>query len=146
MTAVRRSTVGRQATTAARGGPQTLILPGYPSPSQATLLGPNAGSRRWGVAEERKRIQTWAALEAQAQGLEPALPPLHVTFCYVVPTRTRRDWDNYALIAKPVQDGLVKAGILAGGDHFEVLTAIVKFRVEKGRRALEITISPEASV
>ena len=68
-------------------------------------------------------------------------PPVLLTLTYVVPDRTRRDWDNYALIGKPVQDGLVKAGVLAD-DSFESLTAAVRFRVERGRRALEITVEP----
>lgn len=129
----------------APAGAQTLILDGYPSPEQATMLGPNRGSRRWGVAAARAEIHARVVIEARGQGIVPVAPPVHVTYRYVVPTRTHRDWDNYALIAKPCQDGLVKAGILIGGDHFEALTASVMFRVEKGRRALEIVIEPAAA-
>lgn len=122
---------------------QILILEGYPSQNQQATLGPNRGTRRWGVAEMRAAVQADTATAARAQGIVPVLPPVHVTFTYVVPDRTRRDWDNYALIAKPCQDGLVRAGILPGGDHFEVLTARVAFRVERGRRALEIELRSE---
>lgn len=125
------------------GGAQTLILDGYPSTAQAQLLGPNNGTRRWGVAKERAAIHERVAVEVLAQGVRPVAPPVVVTFTYVVPTRAARDWDNYALIAKPVQDGLVKAGILAG-DHFEMLTGIVRFRVEKRQRRLEIRLEPAA--
>jgi hypothetical protein len=121
---------------------QTLILDGYPTPEQATMLGPNRGSRRWGVAATRAEIQGRVAIEAHAQGIVAVRPPVHITYRYVVPTRTHRDWDNYALIAKPCQDGLVKAGILIGGDHFDALTATVVFQVVKGMRRLEIVIAP----
>lgn len=122
---------------------QTLVLEGYPSVAQASLLGPNRGTRRWGVAKERAAVHERVAVEARMQRLEAVAPPVLMTLTYVVPDRTRRDWDNYALIGKPCQDGLVKAGILAG-DHFEMLTAAVRFRVEKGRRALEITLEAVA--
>ena len=125
-------------------GVQTLLLDGYPTPEQATMLGPNRGSRRWGVAKARTEIHHWVAVAVHLQEIVPVPPPVHVTYRYVVPTRTHRDWDNYALIAKPCQDGLVKAGILIGGDHFEALTASVVFRVERGRRALEIVLEPAA--
>jgi hypothetical protein len=127
--------------TSDKSGRQILILDGYPTLEQQDLLGPNSGSRRWGVAEERKSVQTatWAA--AKKQGLVKVAPPVLVTYTFVVPDNGRRDWDNYALICKPVQDGLVKAGILVG-DHFAVLDGRVAFRVEKGRRALVVTIEP----
>jgi Holliday junction resolvase RusA-like endonuclease len=121
--------------------PQTLILEGFPTQAQQDLLGPNRGSRRWGVAAERANVQQTTAVEAKRQGIRPVPPPVHVTYCFVVPDRTRRDWDNYALIVKPCQDGLVKAGILAG-DHFAVLTGDVRFRVERGCTRLEIVIEP----
>lgn len=121
--------------------PQTLILDGYPDQAQQDLLGPNRGSRRWGVAEERARIQADTAIAARRQGIKPVPPPVQVTYRFVVPDRGRRDWDNYALICKPVQDGLVKAGVLVG-DHYAVLTASVVFHVEKGARRLEIVLEP----
>lgn len=124
-------------------GAQMLVLEGYPSQDQQDLLGPNRGSRRWGVAGERAAVQQTTATEARRQGIRPVQPPARVTYTFVVPDRGRRDWDNYALICKPVQDGLVKAEILAG-DHYAVLDAAVRFRVEEGRRALEIRLEPAA--
>lgn len=121
---------------------QILILEGYPDRTQQSLLGPNGGTRRWGVAEERSEVQAWTAIKAREQGIVPVPPPVHVTYCYVVPDHTRRDWDNYALIAKPVQDGLVKAGILVG-DHYAVLTGDVRFRVQRGCSRLEVVIEQE---
>jgi Holliday junction resolvase RusA-like endonuclease len=111
--------------------------------AQQDLLGPNRGSRWWGVAEERARVQAIAAVEARRQGIAPVAPPVGITYTFVVPDRGRRDWDNFALIVKPVQDGLVKAGILVG-DHYAVLAAAVAFRVEKGRRRLEIELLGES--
>jgi Holliday junction resolvase RusA-like endonuclease len=118
---------------------QVLILDGYPTQEQQEVLGPNSGSRRWRVAEMRSAVQVETGIEARRQRITPVAPPVFAMFRFVVPDRSRRDWDNYALICKPVQDGLVKAGILVG-DHYAVLTAQVSFRVEKGRRALEIVL------
>ena len=126
---------------AAAGAPvrQVLVLEGYPSVEQATLLGPNSGTRRWGVAKERAVVHAHVAVVARQQGIQPVLPPVLMTLTFVVPNRTRRDWDNYALIGKPVVDGLVKVGALVD-DSFEYLTAAVRFRVERGRRALIVTL------
>lgn len=120
-------------------GRQTLILDDFPTLEQQDLLGPNNGSRRWAVAEERKRVQATTGVEVKRQGIRPLGPPVNVVYTFVVPDRARRDWDNYALICKPVQDGLVKSGVLVG-DHYAVLTAQVAFRVERGARRLEITL------
>lgn len=142
--APRTAGVASQGATGRVGASQTLVLDGYPSQEQQDLLGPNRGSRRWGVATERANVQQATAAAARAQGIAKVPPPVRVTYCFVVPDHGRRDWDNYALICKPVQDGLVKAEILVG-DHYAVLDAAVRFRVEKGRRALEVTIEPAPS-
>jgi len=119
--------------------PVTLVLDGFPSKAQAALLGPNNGTRRYGVDAERERIHGWVAVEVVRQQIGAVRPPVRAVYTFVVPDRIRRDWDNYALMVKPVQDGLVMAGVLEG-DHFAVLEGAVRFRVEPGQRRLEITL------
>lgn len=120
--------------------PVLLVLDGYPSKAQAALLGPNSGTRRYGVDAERERIHAWVKLECDRQQVGAVKAPVRVTYTFVVPDRIRRDWDNYALMCKPVQDGLVKSGVLPGGDHWEALEGNVRFRVAAGQRRLEVVI------
>lgn len=147
-----RSRTGLSAATIGRGVavrrayadsvPVLLVLDGYPSREQAELLGPNRGTRMWAVAEARQAIHARVALEADRQRLPAISAPVRATYTFVVPDRMRRDWDNYALMCKPVQDGLVGCGVLPGGDHWEALEGAVRFRVEPGQRRLEITLEP----
>lgn len=120
--------------------PVLFVLDGYPSTEQAGLLGPNTGTRRHAVDKARARIHGLVKIEADRQQLGAVMAPVRATYTFVVPDRGRRDWDNYALLCKPVQDGLVRAGVLPGGDHFEALEGNVRFRVERGQRRLEVTI------
>jgi hypothetical protein len=65
---------GQVSVTWAAQGAQTLVLEGFPTLEQQDLLGPNRGSRRWGVAERREYIreryrQDGEAAVAEALGL-----------------------------------------------------------------------------
>lgn len=122
--------------------PVLLVLDGYPSRDEAELLGPNRGTRLWAVDKARHAIHERVAVEADRQLLPAVQAPVRVTYTFVVPDRMRRDWDNYALMCKPVQDGLVLCGVLPGGDHWQALEGNVRFRVEPGQRRLEITLEP----
>lgn len=120
--------------------PAVLVLDGYPSSEQADVLGPNGTTRRWNVAAARKHIHDWVKVEADRQQVGAVAAPVRVTYTFVVPDRIRRDWDNYAGICKPVQDGLVLCGVLPGGDHWQALEGNVRFRVEPSQRRLEVVI------
>lgn len=122
--------------------PVLLVLDGYPTREQADLLGPNGTTRLWAVREARQHIHAWVKTEADLQDIPSVEAPARATYTFVVPDRVRRDWDNYATICKPVQDGLVLCGVLPGGDHWQALEGNVRFRVEPGQRRLEITLEP----
>ena len=123
-------------------GPQRLILDGFPSPYMVARLGPNSGTiNRYGLGRLRKDVQGYVKIAVTRQGIRPVAPPVTVTLRYVMPDARHRDVDNFAAIGKPVVDGLVRSGILAG-DNAARLTQRVEFVKEPGARRLEIVIAP----
>jgi hypothetical protein len=120
--------------------PQTLILDGFPSPYLVAKLGPNSGTiNRYGLGRLRKDVQGWVKVAVLRQGIRPVPPPVRVTLRYVFPDARHRDADNFAVIGKPVVDGLVRSGILAG-DNAARLTQRIEFVKEAGGRRLEVLI------
>ena len=75
------------------------------------------------------------------QGIRPVPPPVRLTLRYVFSDARARDADNFAVIAKSVVDGLVKAGVLAG-DNGARLSERIEFVKQAGARRLEIVIAP----
>lgn len=132
--------VGARTAVAAPDGPQILILDDFPTPLQVRVLGPNSGStNRYALSAMRGKVQAWVKVEVGRQGIRPVPPPARVTLRYVMPDRTHRDADNFAVIAKPVIDALVRSGVLVG-DNFVRLSQRVEFVHEKKARRLEIVI------
>jgi hypothetical protein len=121
---------------------QTLILDRFPSTAAVRLLGPNSGhGNRYAVSACRQFVKGWAYLEARRQGIRPVQPPVDVTLRYVFADNRARDVDNFAMIGKPILDGLVKAGILEGDDAKRLREQVV-FVVEKHARRLEVVLAP----
>jgi hypothetical protein len=122
------------------GRSQTLVFNGFPSVSQAKMLGPNGGT--WSpyvVNRVRKRIHETVKMLALLQEIRPMRPPVLVTLRYVFGEDRQRDADNFAVVGKPVIDGLVRAGVLEGDDA-KRLTERVEFVVERGARRLEVIL------
>lgn len=131
------------ATTSNAAGSQTLVLDGWPSPYMVATLGPNSGTiNRYGLGRLRKDVQGMVKVAVVRQGIQPVPPPVRVTLRYVFPDARHRDADNFAVIAKPVMDGLVRSGVLAG-DNAARLTQTVEFVKERGGRRLEVLIERE---
>ncbi len=125
-------------------GPQTLVLEGFPSTDQVRLLGPNAGTtNRYVLATTRRHVQQGVWDAVREPGIRPVPPPARLTLRYVFSDARHRDADNFAIVAKSVVDGLVKAGILAG-DNAARLSERVEFVKEKGARRLEIVMEHAA--
>lgn len=121
---------------------QTLILDGFPSAEVVRLLGPNSGhGNRYAVSAYRQVLKGWVKIQAERQGIKPVRPPVDVTLRYVFADARARDVDNFALIGKPILDGLVKAGILEGDDAKRLREQVV-FVVEKHARRLEVVLAP----
>jgi hypothetical protein len=66
----------------------------------------------------------------------------HYVMVFVVPDRTERDWDNAVASSKPLTDGLVRAGVLAGDSTRYICSANRRttFLYRHGVNAVEISI------
>lgn len=121
---------------------QRLVLDGFPTTEQVRLLGPNAGTtNRYALQAARNAVKARVAVEVKVQRIRPVPPPVVLTLRYVFSDARHRDADNFAIVAKPVVDGLVKAGILAG-DNAARLSERIEFVKEPGARRLEVEIAP----
>lgn len=117
-----------------------MILEGFPSPLIVARLGPNSGTtNRYGLNRLRQQVQGWVKVAVDRQHIRPVAPPVMLVLRYVFPDARHRDADNFAVIAKPVVDGLVRSGILEG-DNAARLTQRVEFVKQQGRRALEVVL------
>jgi len=84
---------------------------------------------------------------AVKQSLIRMRPPVLLRICYVVPDHRARDQDNYSTgVTKAVIDCLVKGQWLDGDSTNMLRLAPVEIRVEKGRRALELTFETTSGV
>lgn len=93
---------------------QTFEVPGrFPSLNEFYRMNPYEQGR---VKRECDEAVAWAA---RAAHILPYSVP--VTYrCLWVEENRRRDLDNVAFAKKFIQDGLVKAGILANDTHHEI--------------------------
>jgi hypothetical protein len=64
------------------------------------------------------------------------------TMIFIVEDRAERDWDNAVASSKPLTDGLVRAGVIAGDSTRFIRSAgrVVDFRYVRGVNGVEITI------
>lgn len=83
----------------------------------------------------------WAA--AVVHGWRPCTTPVVATFRWIVPTKARRDLDNLASngIVKAALDQFVKSEYLTDDSSKHVVEVRTEMAYEKGRRALEITLT-----
>lgn len=123
-------------------GPQRLVLDGFPTIAQVRALGPNSSvGNRYAVSRLRQSVKANTAVEARRQGIRRVPSPALLTLRYVFSDARARDQDNFAVIAKPVVDALVKAKLLDGDDAAR-LTCRVEFVKEPGARRLEVVLEP----
>jgi len=61
------------------------------------------------------------------------IPPIKralITYTFVVPDGRHRDPDNYLIMAKPIGDAIVDAGVLED-DRFPIVQYIILFQIER---------------
>lgn len=93
---------------------QSFEVPGrFPSLNEWCRMGAFEQNR---VKEECDGRVAWAAMAAR---IRPCRRPIRYHVLWVEQNR-RRDLDNVAFGKKFVQDGLVKAGVLANDSHHEI--------------------------
>lgn len=81
-------------------------------------------------AQEKKRWEQIAQIEAKVQKLQPVTVPVIITYRFHFKDARIRDPDGYAYSAKSIQDGLVKSGILQD-DNFRF---VKELRITEGER------------
>ena len=121
-------------TPSAREG--TVAIPGLPPTVNATRrLHPMARAaemRRWRAAAQMLGRDAWP----HAAPIDPA----DVELVFVLPDRRLHDIDGLVGAAKPILDGLVDAGILAGDDTRHVRSIHASHRVIPGVREVRVTV------
>lgn len=126
---------------------QTLILEDFPDPKLARALSPN-GRVHWAVRKQARQHVEWVVgLAICEQRLTDELMGERVRIAYrwVMPDRRRRDIDNHSTgVVKCVQDSLVRLGLISADDTSCVVGISTEIVVEKGRRALVVTVEPAA--
>ena len=121
-------------TPSAREG--TVAIPGLPPTVNATRrLHPMARAaemRRWRGAAYMLGRDAWP--------YDHPIDPAELELVFVVPDRRIHDLDGLVGAAKPLIDGLVDAGILAGDDTRHVRSIRASYRVEPGVREVRVTV------
>lgn len=114
----------------------TVTIPGQPPT-------PNA-RRHWRQIAHDNAVwkdAAWkAALHVKPEGWAP-LPYVALEVVVIVPDKRHRDFDNAMASCKPLIDGLVVAGIMAGDSNREVDSFRVRFQYRKGVSAVSITVT-----
>lgn len=103
----------------------------------------NGSHGHWSTRQ--KKLEHAAALvwvEARAAGLKAVPGKVHVHVHFVFPEKRRRDVDNLTARCKGVLDGL-KRGFI-DDDSMDVMTLEVSAEVERGRKALVVTLEARA--
>jgi Holliday junction resolvase RusA-like endonuclease len=116
-----------------------ITIPGRPPT-------PNA-RRNWRVTARDNARWKEAAVEA-ADGVVPddwtPLERASVRVTFIVPDRRPRDLDNLVASSKPLTDGVVLAGVLAGDSINHIVRAEYATRYEPGVTATEYLIEEAA--
>lgn len=90
--------------------------------------------KRWKVAAEVDATNAINAIGGRrAWGAPIELADVFVTF--VIPNRAERDLDNLVASSKPLTDGIVSAGVLAGDSLRHLRRVTYDHRLEKGLQA-----------
>lgn len=118
-----------------------MTVPGIPPSPNSTRR--EHWAKRAAAAREWKRDAFYAAMEARELHRGMVKFPLQSAALRIVivsPTRVRRDPDNAIASAKPLIDGLVKAGVLSD-DSFAVVRELTVAQ-EHGPAAVRIEVTP----
>lgn len=119
--------------------PVTVRIPGAPPLPNRTV---REGS--WHARSRSRRSWRTAAMWAArvVHGARPPVAACDLDVEHVLPDRRRRDLDNLAAATKPLLDGLVDAGLLAGDDTTVVRSIAHRATVVRGVRETRITVTP----
>jgi hypothetical protein len=119
---------------------QRLVLDQFPRPSVARTLSPNGRAHHMQRARATEAVAIHVRVMAIMQGLRKMHGHVVMQPTFVYPVRRKRDDDNAATgVLKSVRDSLVRGGWLEADDVEQLRQLPVEMRIEKGRRALELS-------
>lgn len=128
--------------------PQTLTLEDFPQPALARALSPN-GRAHWATKKKARETVEWIvgnAIFEQRLTDELLGGQVRITYRWVFPDRRRRDLDNHSTgVVKSLQDCFVRVGLIDADDTSCVVGSTTEITVERGRRALVVTLEPAAT-
>jgi Holliday junction resolvase RusA-like endonuclease len=128
---------------AAAGVREVLVLEDFPRPEIARALSPN-GRAHWAAKKKVREQVEWIVGNAIFdQRLSDALlgHRVRITYRWVFPDRRKRDLDNHSSgVIKVVQDSFVRIGLIDADDTSCVVATATEITVERGRRALIVTL------
>jgi hypothetical protein len=112
-----------------------------------TPPGPNVRYSHW--AKRARVVKQWrddarlVALDARNRSGIQTFPweAVRVRYEYVSPIRRFPDPDNAIAACKPILDGIVSAGVIVNDDRAHVSLEEPRFRVERGRRFVDVVVS-----
>lgn len=90
-------------------------------------------------AEEKRQSDDCVAWSAKAFRIKQARKPV-ILHCHWVEQNRKRDLDNVFFGVKFIQDGLVKAGILANDTHHEIVGISHTIAYDSTNPRIEVTI------
>jgi crossover junction endodeoxyribonuclease RusA len=116
----------------------TVVIPGRPPT-------PNNGPRNnWAAAAaERKQWRGDAhkiARDAVNRAGWPGADLVRIHVVFVVPTHGRRDWSNLIASLKPLEDGMVDAGVMRDDSLDVIQSYTFGHRYERGIAATEFHV------
>lgn len=103
---------------------QTLVLTGPMPPN----LNKYRNMHFFALNNEKKKWHNVVWSEIHRQGITPIKTRIKMTYMFFFPTKSRHDPDNFACVAKFVNDALVNNGVLID-DSFEY---IMELKVVQG--------------
>jgi hypothetical protein len=119
---------------------QQLLLDNFPRPSVARTLSPNGRAHHMQRARATEAVAIHVRVMAIMQGLRRMQGPVVMQPTFVYPVRRKRDDDNAATgVLKATRDALVRGSWLEADDVEHLRQLPVEMRIEKGRRALELS-------
>jgi len=118
---------------------QRLVLDQFPRPEIARALSPN-GRPHWTARRVARLLVTdVVTVAAVRSGLRHMHGHVTIQPVWVFEVARRRDGDNLTSILKAVQDSLVRGGWLADDSVEHVTLLPPEVRIERGKRALELS-------
>lgn len=137
----RRSAAAVPALAAASG--QTLVIEDFPQPDVARVLSPNGRAHWTAKKKAREAVAEIVVLSMLTQRLGAMDGRVPITYRWIVPDQRKRDLDNHSTgVVKVVQDTLVRHELIEADDTSCLVSTTTEIVYQRGRRALEIVLTP----